>query len=77
MIQNNWLVRKAPALEATKSRDGKNRSLVVTDEMVAAGIEALLSSFSEEWISWRAPGLARGVTQVYLAMAAFAAGANG
>ena len=72
MIKDNELGRKAPNLEATTSGGGDeySRRLKVTPDMVEAGEEALLSSISEEWISWRVPRLARAVTQVYRAMAA-------
>ncbi len=40
----------------------------ITPAMVEAGIDALLSSFSDEWLSWRTPGLAHAVTQVFRAM---------
>jgi len=39
--------------------------------VVVPGVEALLSSFSDEWISWRTPGLAHAVAQVFQAMSAF------
>jgi hypothetical protein len=39
--------------------------------MIDAGVEALLSSFSEEFLSWRTPGLSHGVAQAYRAMQAF------
>lgn len=66
--------RKVPTLEATTPDGGdeNSRRLRVTPNMVEAGELELLSEISEEWISWRAPRLARAVNQVYRAMAALA-----
>ena len=44
----------------------------ITQKMIDAGVDALLSSFSEECISWRTPGLTHAVVQVYRAMAGLA-----
>jgi hypothetical protein len=45
----------------------------ITPAMVAAGEHALLSSFSDEYLSWRAPGLEQAVCRVYRAMHASSA----
>ena len=45
----------------------------VTEKMIDAGVEALLSSFSDEYLSWLSPGLDEAVCRVFRAMLASSA----
>ena len=40
----------------------------VSPRMIEAGVDALLSSFSDEYLSWRAPGTDQAVERVFRAM---------
>jgi hypothetical protein len=52
---------------------GAESKVKVTPAMIEAGVEALLSSFSDEYLSWRAPGLESAVEKVFRVMLASSA----